>query len=102
LKVSRDCTVPTWEQYPPSFDTTLGAVAVTEFLRIVTGFAGSDAPADRINSDLARGTATRMRGKPSAKGVWKARRGLVASVTSRREGSPMLTKSPSSPFDRAG
>lgn len=45
-----------------SFNATLAAAAVTEFLRMVTGFAGADEPPDRINFDFARGTATRARG----------------------------------------
>jgi hypothetical protein len=45
-----------------SFNATLAAAAVTEFVRMVTGFAGSDAPPDRINFDFERGTATRARG----------------------------------------
>jgi hypothetical protein len=44
-----------------TFNATLAAAAVTEFLRMVTGFAGSDAPPDRINFDFAQGTATRAR-----------------------------------------
>jgi molybdopterin-synthase adenylyltransferase len=46
-----------------TFNATLAAAAVTEFLRMVTGFAGSDAPPDRINFDFARATATRVRGR---------------------------------------
>ena len=46
-----------------SFNATLAAAAVTEFVRMVTGFAGSDAPPDRINFDFERGTATRARGR---------------------------------------
>jgi hypothetical protein len=46
-----------------TFNTTLAAAAVTEFVRMVTGFAGSDAPPERINFDFARGTATRACGR---------------------------------------
>ncbi len=46
-----------------NFNATLAAAAVTEFVRMVTGFAGSDAPPDRVNFDFARGTATRARGR---------------------------------------
>jgi hypothetical protein len=46
-----------------TFNATLAAAAVTEFLRMVTGFAGSDEPPDRINFDFARATATRARGR---------------------------------------
>jgi hypothetical protein len=46
-----------------TFNATLAAAAVTEFVRMVTGFAGSEAPPDRINFDFEKGTATRARGR---------------------------------------
>ncbi|MGH7271143.1 MAG: ThiF family adenylyltransferase [Polyangiaceae bacterium] len=46
-----------------TFNTTLAAAAVTEFVRMVTCFAGSAAPPDRINFDFEMGTATRARGR---------------------------------------
>jgi molybdopterin-synthase adenylyltransferase len=46
-----------------TFNATLAAAAVTELLRMVTGFAGRDERFDRINFDFARGTATRARGR---------------------------------------
>ena len=46
-----------------TFNATLAAAAVTELVRMVTGFAGSAEPPDRINFDFERGTATRARGR---------------------------------------
>ncbi len=46
-----------------TFNATLAAAAVTEFVRMVTGFAGAETPPDRINFDFGKGTATRARGR---------------------------------------
>jgi hypothetical protein len=46
-----------------TFNATLAAAAVTEFVRMSTGFAGSDVRPDRINFDFASGTAARARGR---------------------------------------
>lgn len=47
-----------------SFNASLAAAAVTEFLRLVTGFAGADAPPQRLNFDFATGTVTRAMARP--------------------------------------
>ncbi len=44
-----------------TFNATLAAAAVTEFVRMVTAFAGRDTAPDRINFDFEKGTATRAR-----------------------------------------
>jgi hypothetical protein len=44
-----------------TFNTQIAAVAVTEALRLVTAFAGSEDPPNRFNFDFVRGTTTRAR-----------------------------------------
>ena len=44
-----------------SFNTTVAGAAVTELLRMVTGFAGSEEPPDRLSFSFSSGTARRTR-----------------------------------------
>lgn len=44
-----------------SFNMTVSAMAVTELLRLVTGFAGADEPPDRLACSFSHGTVRRNR-----------------------------------------
>lgn len=46
-----------------AFNAEIAAVAVVEAMRMVTGFAGTEAPPERLNFDFARGTVVRVRGR---------------------------------------
>ena len=46
-----------------AFNAEIASAAVIEAMRLVTGFAGSQDPPDRLNFDFARGTVVRVRGR---------------------------------------
>jgi hypothetical protein len=45
-----------------AFNAEIAAAAVIEAMRLVTAFAGGEAPPERLNFDFARGTIVRVRG----------------------------------------
>jgi len=57
---------PTPQPAVIAFNAQLAAAAVTEAMRLVTGFTGSADPPDRLNFDFSKGTVTRARAQRRA------------------------------------